>query len=94
MRAAGRTAELPRMSSSASPAAWLPAVSRAPAAPGPSGPRHLAPGTEAEHEAVFAALAENDDTPRGRHAEPAWSRELFDPRRDGDALAWLGFSDD
>jgi hypothetical protein len=84
------------MSSSASSAAWLPvALARATAGPAaPSAPRHLAPGTEAEHEAVFAALAEHDDTPRGRHAEPAWSRELFDPRRDGDALAWLGFSDD
>jgi len=82
------------MSSSASPVAWLPvALTRASAA-APASPRHLAPGTEAEHEAVFAALAEYDDTPRGRHAEPAWSRELFDPRRDGDALAWLGFSDD
>jgi hypothetical protein len=71
------------------------ALVRAPAAAtAPSGPRHLAPGTEAEHEAVFAALAEHDDTPRGRHAEPVWSRELFDPRRDGDALGWLGFSDD
>jgi hypothetical protein len=81
------------MSSSASPATWLPvAIARPPVAP--SGPRHLAPGTEAEHEAVFAALAEHDDTPRGRHAEPAWSRELYDPRRDGDAFAWLGFSDD
>jgi hypothetical protein len=27
----------------------------------------------------------------GRHAEPEWSRELFDPRRDDDPLAWLGF---
>jgi hypothetical protein len=85
------------MSSSTSPATWLPvafprATPISPAAP--SGPRHLAPGTEAEHEAVFAAWAEHDDTPRGRHAEPAWSRELFDPRRDGDPLAWLGFSDD
>ena len=82
------------MSISASTATWLPAIARpAAASPAGSGPRHLAPGTEAEHEAVFAALAEDDDTPRGRHAEPSWSRELFDPRRDGDALAWLGFSD-
>ena len=82
------------MSSSASPAAWLPVAFARTTVAAPASPRHLAPGTEAEHEAVFAALAEHDDTPRGRHAEPAWSRELFDPRRDGDALAWLGFSDD
>ncbi|MCW2700501.1 MAG: hypothetical protein JWQ45_2036 [Blastococcus sp.] len=77
------------MSSSASTATWLPAAIARPAAP--SSPRHLAPGAETEHEAVFAALAETDDTRRGRHAEPAWGRELFDPRRDGDPLAWLGF---
>jgi hypothetical protein len=82
------------MSSSASPVAWLPVALTRTGVAAPASPRHLAPGTEAEHEAVFAALAEHDDTPRGRHAEPAWSRELFDPRRDGDALAWLGFSDD
>jgi hypothetical protein len=81
------------MSSSRSSATWLPAaIARAAVAiPGPSGPRHLAPGAETEHEAMWAALAETDDTPRGRHAEPAWGRELFDPRRDGDPFAWLGF---
>jgi hypothetical protein len=84
------------MSSSASSAFWVPMANArtALASPASSGPRHLAPGTEPEHEAVFAALAETDDTPRGRHAEPAWSRELFDPRRDGDPFAWLGFDAD
>ena len=28
----------------------------------------------------------------GRHAEPEWSRESFDPQRDGDPFEWLGFS--
>ena len=81
------------MSSSASSVTWLPAViaRAAVAPPAPSGPRHLAPGAETEHEAMLAALAETDDIPRGRHAEPAWGRELFDPRRDGDPFAWLGF---
>ena len=26
-----------------------------------------------------------------RHAEPAWSCELFDPFRDEDPFEWLGF---
>ena len=29
----------------------------------------------------------------GRHAEPVWSRELFDPARDVDPFEWLGFRD-
>jgi hypothetical protein len=28
----------------------------------------------------------------GRHAEPEWSREVFDSLRDEDPLDWLGFS--
>ena len=28
----------------------------------------------------------------GRHAEPAWARELFDPAVDEDPFDWLGFT--
>ena len=28
----------------------------------------------------------------GRHAEPAWARELFDPVVDEDPFDWLGFA--
>jgi hypothetical protein len=28
----------------------------------------------------------------GRHAEPEWSRPLFDPLRDEDLFDWLGFT--
>jgi hypothetical protein len=28
----------------------------------------------------------------GRHAEPEWSREMFDATRDEDPFQWLGFS--
>ena len=27
----------------------------------------------------------------GRHAEPEWQREQYDPARDEDPLDWLGF---
>jgi hypothetical protein len=29
---------------------------------------------------------------RGRHAEPEWSREMFDSLRDEDPFDWLGFA--
>jgi hypothetical protein len=39
------------------------------------------------------AAAELDLDRRGRHAEPEWSREIFDSSRDeGDAFDWLGFT--
>jgi hypothetical protein len=82
------------MSSSASTATWLPAaIARAAVvSPIPTGPRHLAPG--ADDDAIDAVLTEVEAMSTGRHAEPEWTRELFDPRRDGDPFAWLGFADE
>jgi hypothetical protein len=53
----------------------------------PSLARHRAP------ESAEVRIAMPPDLVRsGRHAEPEWARELHDPRRDGDAFEWLGFS--
>jgi hypothetical protein len=80
------------MSSSASPAAWLPApLGRRTAAPPANGGRHLAP----EVPGLVRIAAPEDFTRAGRHTEAEWSRELHDPRRDEiDALEWLGFGQD
>jgi hypothetical protein len=81
------------MSSSASPATWLPAVlTRRPAgSPAGHGGRHLAP----EIPGLVRIAAPDDLTRAGRHTEAEWSRELHDPRRDEiDALDWLGFGQD
>jgi hypothetical protein len=83
------------MTSSASPAAWLPAalartVVRVapPAPPARPGGRHLAPETPG----VVRIATPEDVVRSGRHTEPPWSRELHDPRRDEvDAFDWLGF---
>jgi hypothetical protein len=83
------------MSSTFSTTRWLPAaIVRAAIVPSanarPSGPRHLAAD---EPDAV--SIATPDDLLRtGRHAEPEWSRQLHDPKRDAvDPFAWLGFAD-
>jgi len=78
------------MSSSSSPAAWLPGalVRRTVVPTATHGGRHLAP----ELPGVVRIAAPEDLTRAGRHTEPEWSRELHDPRRDvADALEWLGF---
>lgn len=50
--------------------------------------RHRAP----EPADVVLRIADLSDLARpGRHAEPAWARESFDPAVDGDPLDWLGF---
>lgn len=52
------------------------------------GGRHRAP------EALFVVLRIADGTElqrTGRHAEPEWARELYDPRVDEDPFDWLGF---
>jgi hypothetical protein len=80
----------------ASSATWLPAaiaraavVSHPPAQAVPTTGRHLAPSVAGT---VRIAAAE-DLGRRGRHAEPEWSREVFDPARDEvDAFDWLGFT--
>jgi hypothetical protein len=82
------------MTSSASTAAWLPAaiaraavVTAPPAQLLPPGGRHAAPEVPGLVEVVSSTEAH-----RGRHAEGEWSREVFDPQRDDDALEWLGFT--
>ena len=81
------------MTSSATSVAWLPAaIARAAVVPPSSSPavrtrgRHTAPEAPGVAEIVAAELAHP-----GRHAEPEWTRELFDPRRDEDPFEWLGF---
>lgn len=80
------------MTSTASTARWLPvAIVRAavvPPAPSETRPRHLAPDAE---DGVLRIVTAEAVTSIGRHAEPEWSRELFDPRRDEDPFDWLGF---
>jgi hypothetical protein len=80
------------MSSTVSPAAWLQAsISRsvhASAAP-TTGGRHRAPEVPG---VVEFLTSEQIAAGPGRHAEPEWTREAFDPARDEvDAFDWLGF---
>jgi hypothetical protein len=43
---------------------------------------------------MFSIAAPEEVGRSGRHAEPEWSRELFDPERDEiDPLTWLGFAE-
>ena len=79
------------MTSSATSATWLPlAVARAavvtPAEFAVRPGRHSAPEASGHVEIVSPG-----QVAPGRHAEPAWSRELFDPARDEDPFEWLGF---
>ena len=79
------------MTRSASSTAWMPAaIARAavvtPAVHAARPGRHSAPEVPGLVEIVA------DRAGHGRHAEPAWGRELFDPRRDEDPFEWLGFS--
>jgi hypothetical protein len=81
------------MSSTASTVRWLPAaIARAAVVhpvPSDSGPRHLAPDAD---DSLLRLVTADAVTSSGRHAEPEWSRELFDPRRDEDPFDWLGFT--
>jgi hypothetical protein len=89
----GRRSDIQGMTSSASTAAWLPAAIARAAVITPSTPavrpggRHSAP----EAPGVVEIVAAEQAGP-GRHAEPAWSREMFDAARDEDPFEWLGFS--
>lgn len=81
------------MTSSASTAAWLPAALARTAVSTPSAPaavraggRHAAPEKTGLLEIVAAERAHP-----GRHAEPEWSRGMFDGARDEDPFEWLGF---
>lgn len=54
------------------------------------GARHRAPEPA---DAVVLRIPDAAELARpGRHAEPAWARELFDPSVDEDPLDWLGFA--
>ena len=81
------------MTSSASPAPWLPRGLTCipfvtPAAPALPRGRHLA----AEVPGMVRIAAPEEVTRTGRHLEDEWSRPLHDPRRDEiDAFEWLGF---
>ena len=89
----GRRSDIHGMTSSASTAAWLPAAIARAAVITPSAPagrahaRHSAPEAPGVVEIVAAEKAGP-----GRHAEPEWSREMFDAARDEDPFEWLGFS--
>ena len=86
------------MTSSASSATWLPAaITRAavvtpPAAQWvPTAGRHSAP--EAATPVAMTGDLDRDRHGRhGRHAEPEWTRLMFDSLRDEDLLDWLGFA--
>jgi hypothetical protein len=69
--------------------AWLPTgIARKAVVPAAE-PRHRAP-----EEPVAESLATQTgaDVRPGRHAEPEWSRQLFDAVRDDDPFEWLGFT--
>lgn len=76
------------MTSLPASAAWLPAaLARAAAVPSPAPVARPARETDGPVETVATDQGGPD-----RHADAAWSRELFDPTRDEDPFEWLGFS--
>jgi hypothetical protein len=79
------------MTSSASSAAWLPAAVARAAVVTPT-VHAVRPGRHAAPDAPDVVEIVAEEPGPGRHAEPAWGRELFDPRRDEDPFEWLGFS--
>ena len=88
----GRPSDIHGMTSSPSTIAWLPAaIARAAVLP-PSTPTVRARGRHAAPEApgLFEIVAAEQVRP-GRHAEPEWSRDMFDAGRDEDPFEWLGF---
>ena len=92
LAAARPPSDMHGMTSTASSVAGLPAAIARAAAVSPAvhavrPGRHAAPEVPGHVEIVAAG-----QTGPGRHAEAAWSRELFDPARDPDPFEWLGFS--
>ena len=90
----GDPSEVLRMTSSAFSAIWLPAaitraavVTAPPAQRVPTAGRHSTPEVGSVKDSIATETG-----PPGRHAEPEWSREVFDSLRDEDPLDWLGFS--
>ena len=87
--------ELLGMTSSASSAAWLPAaITRAAVVTPPAAQWVPTTGRPSAPEAAttVAMTGDLDRDRHGRHAEPEWSRQLFDSLRDEDPFAWLGFA--
>jgi hypothetical protein len=79
------------MTSTASSAAWLPAAIARAAVVTPAD-FAVRPGRHAAPEAPgVVAIVAPEQIHLGRHAEPEWSREFFDPARDEDPFDWLGF---
>jgi hypothetical protein len=56
----------------------------------PASPRHRAPENPDAPPRIVPAGPELHRV--GRHAEPEWFREQFDPQRDVDPFDWLGFA--
>ncbi|TQN44223.1 hypothetical protein FHU33_3718 [Blastococcus colisei] len=83
------------MTTRPSSASWLPAaiaraavVNAPPAQDVPRSGRHSAP----EVPGTMRIATPEGLLRTGRHAEPEWSRDLHDPKRDeADSLSWLGF---
>ncbi len=79
------------MTSSASSVDWLPAAFARAAVVTPT-VHAVRPGRHTALDAPGFVETVAEQSGPGRHAEPEWSRELFDPSRDEDPLEWLGFS--
>lgn len=78
---------------SASSAAWLPAAFARAAVLTPSAPAETTGGRHASPETTgLVEIVAVDQVGPGRHAEPEWSRAMFDATRDEDPFEWLGFS--
>jgi hypothetical protein len=78
------------MTSSVSPAGWPQGTLARPHVPTPA-PRSGRHSASEFAQVMDTVAAEFDLDRHGRHAEPEWNRELFDPRRDDDPFDWLGF---
>ena len=85
--------ELLSMTSSASSAAWLPAaLTRAAVVTPPAAQWVPTTGRHSAPEVVTPVAMTGDRDRHGRHAEPEWSRQMFDSLRDEDPFDWLGFA--
>jgi hypothetical protein len=80
------------MTSFASPATWLPAALARAAVVPPSTPAARVGRHSASEAPGLLEIVTEDQVGPGRHAEPEWSREMFDATRDEDPFEWLGFS--
>ena len=92
LASSGRLSDIQDMTSFASPAIWLPAaIARAAVVP-PSATAEIVASRHSAPEAPgLVEIVAGEQIGPGRHAEPAWSREMFDAARDEDPFEWLGF---